>query len=175
MSAQEPAGPEFRLCAIAAVADDGSIGDGKRMPWHLPDDFKWFKARTLGHAVISGRKNFEAMGRPLPGRLNIVLTRDPAWSAEGATVARSLDEAVGIARASGDLSPFVIGGGEIYRQALPLVSVLFLTEVHKNFGSPVRFPDFDRSRWRETRREEHPADERHEAAMSFVVLERISR
>ena len=174
MSAPESAGSEFRLCAIAAVADDGSIGDGKRMPWHLPDDFKWFKAKTLGHAVISGRKNFEAMGRPLPGRLNIVLTRDPAWSAEGAMVARSLDEAVELARKSGDLSPFVIGGGEIYRQALPLISALYLTEVHKSYGSPVRFPDFDRAQWRETFREEHPADERHEAAMSFVVLERIS-
>ena len=163
----------LRIQAIAAVADDGSIGDGKKMPWRLPDDFRWFKAKTLGHAVISGRKNFEAMGRPLPGRLNVVLTRDPNWSAEGVSVARSLDEAFEIAEKSGDLSPFVIGGGEIYRQALPHCSTLVLTEVHKSYGSPVKFPEFDRSEWKEVYREEHPADERHEAAMSFVVLERI--
>lgn len=143
------------LTVIAAVARNGVIGIDNALPWRLPEDLQHFKALTLGHAVIMGRKTWESLPpkfRPLPGRHNIVVTRDAHYRADGASVAHSLDEAVMVA-ASGDVTPFVIGGAELYRQALPLAGRLELTEIAADFAGDARFPEFDRAAWREVARE----------------------
>jgi len=140
---------------IAAVADNGVIGhrDG-RLPWSLPADLARFKRLTLGHTLIMGRRTFEAIGRPLPGRRTIVVTRDPGWSAAGVETAHGLDAAVAAAGAG---EVFIAGGGEIYALALADAGALRLTHVHMAADGEVRFPAIDWSAWRETWREAHPA------------------
>ncbi len=156
--------PQAGLVLVVAVADSGVIGAGGALPWHLPEDLKHFKAKTLGHAVIMGRKTWESIGRPLPRRRNIVVTRQAGYVAEGAEVAHSLDEALALAR-QGDPEPRVIGGADLFRLALPAASRIYWTEVHRDVAGDVSFPPFDRAQWREVER-----DERGELA--FVTLER---
>jgi dihydrofolate reductase len=142
------------LTVIAAVAKNGVIGLANALPWRLPEDLQHFKALTTGHAVIMGRKTWESLPpkfRPLPGRHNIVVTRDRNYRADGASVAHSLGEAVAVA-AAGDVTPFVIGGAELYRQALPLAGRLELTEIDADFAGDAHFPEFDRAAWREVAR-----------------------
>lgn len=143
------------LSLIAAVASNGIIGNQGALPWHLPEDLRFFKAQTLGHTVIMGRRTWEAIGRPLPGRRNIVVTRSPGFAAEGAVVAGSLDAA--LALCEGEAAVFIIGGAQVYRDALPRADRIVLTEIHRDYAGDARFPDFDRSRWREARREPHVA------------------
>ncbi|MDP2170328.1 MAG: dihydrofolate reductase [Rhodocyclaceae bacterium] len=146
-----------RLTLIAAVAKNGVIGDGNALPWHLPEDLRHFKALTTGHAVIMGRKTWESLPvrfRPLPDRLNIVMTRDPSYVAEGATVVHSMADA--LAAATGH-SAFVIGGAELYAHALPLADRLELTELSREFPGDAFFPEIDPTAWRETARAEQPA------------------
>ncbi len=152
------------LVLIAAVARDGVIGDGGRMPWHLPADVRHFKAATLGCPVIMGRKTWDSLPerfRPLPGRRNLVLTRQPGWAAAGAETCADLDDALARARqaaaASGAPRIFVIGGAELYRQALPVADELLLTEIDADAAGDTRFPPWDRGRFTETRRDSHPA------------------
>jgi dihydrofolate reductase len=143
------------LTLIAAVARNGVIGLDNRLPWHLPADLKHFKALTLGHAVIMGRKTWESLPasfRPLPGRRNIVVTRDGSYQAAGATVATSLPAA--IAAAEGE-EAFVIGGAELYAAAMPLAGRLQLTEIDASFEGDTHFPAVDPQQWRETSREAH--------------------
>ncbi len=144
-----------RVTIIAAVSRNRVIGRDTRMPWHIPADLKRFKALTLGHPVVMGRKTFEslraAVGGPLPGRDNIVVTRAKDYSAPGCRVVHSLDEALAAASAAQEV--FVIGGGEIYALALPLADRLELTEVDAEFPGDAYFPDFDRGAWREVNRE----------------------
>lgn len=143
------------LAIVVAYAVPGRvIGDGRRMPWHHPEDLRRFRAITLGHAVLMGRRTWESIGRPLPGRRNLVLTRDPAWRADGAEACASLDAAIALARAGGDACPMVIGGGEVYAAALPLATQLHLTEVREPHHGTVTFPAIDASAWRETARDE---------------------
>jgi dihydrofolate reductase len=144
-----------RPTIIAAVASNGTVGRGNRLPWRLPEDLRRFKQLTLGHAVIMGRKTFEsilaATGKPLPGRENIVITRSHDWSGPGCRSVHSLEAAL---RAVPDgQDAFVIGGGEIYALALPLARRLYLTEIEQAFEGDAFFPEFDRSRWREVARE----------------------
>lgn len=167
--------PLLPLSAIVAVAEDGSIGDGEKMPWHLPDDFKWFKEKTMGHTLIMGRKTFESMGRPLPGRKNLVLSRNPQWSAEGVTTLSSLEEALEIARSCGDPEPFIIGGAEIFALAHSLLTRIYWTEIHHPFHSKVKYPPFDLSEWKEIFRKEHSCDEKHAYPFSFTILEKIAK
>ena len=143
-----------RVVLVAAVADNGVIGVDGGLPWHLPEDFAHFKRTTLGHVVVMGRKTFESMGRPLPRRTNVVVTRQAEWSAEGAVTAPSFEAALELAGAhAGDV--MVIGGGEIYAQALPVADEQVITEVHLSPEGDAHYPDFDRAQWRETRREPH--------------------
>jgi dihydrofolate reductase len=158
-----------QLVLIAAVADNGVIGVDNALPWRIAEDLRRFKALTLGHPIIMGRKTWESLGRPLPGRHNIVITRQPAYAAPGATVVGSLAEALA-ACAESPLA-FVIGGGEIYAQALPLAQRLELTEVHLTVAGDTRFPPFERADWRETRRE-HYADDAAGPSCDFVSYER---
>jgi dihydrofolate reductase len=145
------------LALIVAYAVPGRvIGDGERMPWHHPADLKHFRAVTTGHAVIMGRKTWASIGRPLPKRRNLVLSRDPAFRANGAEVFADLSAAIAAARAGGDPCPMVIGGGTVYAQALPLATVLHLTEVHEAHAGSVCFPDINEARWTELSRRSEP-------------------
>ncbi len=146
------------------------IGRDGQIPWRLPDDLKRFRRLTSGHAVVMGRKTYESIGCPLRDRRNIVITRQRSYAAPGCEVVESL--AAGLDLAGPDA--FVIGGGEIYAEALPRASRLELTYVDTIVGEgTARFPDFDLSEWREVAREEHVADERHALPFTFVTLERI--
>ena len=151
----------MKIAIIAAIADDGTIGDAGKIPWHIRDDLKRFKRLTLGHPVIMGRKTFVAIGKPLPGRRNIVLTRQPTgpdqFSELNAALESCRDDAV-----------FIIGGAEIYRLALPVADALYLTHVHQRPAGDTKFPDYDRTQWREVAREDRDG-------FSFVDYERVFR
>ena len=156
-----------RTYIVAAVAANGVIGTKGKLPWRLPEDLQHFKMVTLGHPVIMGRRTWESLGKALPGRENIVVTRSRGYEAPGAAVASSLDAA--LALCAGEPVVFVIGGGEIYAAALPLAAGLVLTEIHKDYEGDARFPDYDRSKWREKQRESHTA--RDGMRFDFVLYE----
>jgi dihydrofolate reductase len=161
------------LTLIAAIAENGVIGKDGALPWRLPADLKRFKALTMGRPVIMGRRTFASIGKPLPGRTNIVLTRDKGFRAAGAWVANSVAEALAMARrqARGEMGEaFVIGGAEIYADMLPYAERLDLTRIHRDFAGDTFFPDFDPAAWDETWREEHLESD---PPYSFVVLDRI--
>jgi dihydrofolate reductase len=148
------------IALVAAVARGGVIGRDGGVPWHLAEDLARFKSLTTGHAVVMGRKTWDSLPerfRPLPGRRNIVVTRDPEWQADGAERAGSLDEA--LASAAEDARVFVIGGAQIYRQALPLADELLLTEIDLEVEGDAFFPEFDRADFDETSREPHIAED----------------
>jgi dihydrofolate reductase len=153
-----------QVVLVAAVADNGVIGADGQLPWHLPDDLAHFKRVTTGNIVVMGRRTFESIGRPLPRRTNVVVTRQPGWHADGVLVAHSLTEALAVAdQHAGDV--MVIGGGQIYELAMPRADRQVLTEVHSAPDGDAFYPSFDRSEWVETRRE--PA-----GSHDFVWLER---
>jgi len=164
-----PAAGEKLVYLVAAVAANGIIGRHGRLPWHLPEDLKHFKRLTVGHPVIMGRKTWESIGRALPQRDNIVVTRQPGFHAPGARVAASFGEA--LALSCGDQAAFVIGGGELYRAALPHAAGLVLTEIHRNYEGDASFPEFDRRMWKETQRESRTADDG--TRFDFVLYERV--
>lgn len=139
-----------RVVLVAAVARNGVIGAGGKLPWRLPEDLRHFKALTLGHPVIMGRKTWDSLGAPLPDRENIVVTRARGYDAPGAHVAASLEAA--LALCAGEPIAFVIGGGELYAAALPLADTLVLTEIGRDYAGDARFPAFDRAAWREAQR-----------------------
>lgn len=150
------------LTLIAAVADNRVIGHGERgLPWSLPADLAHFKRRTWGHSMIMGRRTWDAIGRPLPGRRSLVVTRDTGWSAHGAERAPCLDAALIACRQETEV--FVIGGAEIFALALPKADRMALTFVHMQAEGEVLFPDIDWSAWREIWREEHPSEAGHPA------------
>jgi dihydrofolate reductase len=156
------------LSLIAAVARNGAIGKDNALLWRLPEDLKFFKRTTLGCPVIMGRKTWESIGRPLPGRRNIVVTRNRDWRSEGAEVFHDLADA--LAATVGEPKVFVIGGGELYAQALPLADELVLTEIDADFEGDTFFPQWDQQAFEETSREEHVSDAGW--AYHFVVRRR---
>ena len=162
------AGP--RLCMIAAVASNGVIGAAGDLPWRLPEDLKRFKALTMGHPIIMGRRTWTSIGRALPGRRNIVVTRQSGFVAPGAEVAASLDAA--IALCGNAALAYVIGGAELYAAALPLADALELTEIDAPFQGDTLFPRFERSAWREIRRE--PQRRTDGLRFDFVRYERAA-
>jgi len=157
-----------RVYLVAAVAANGVIGAGGKLPWRLPEDLRHFKALTLGHPVIMGRRTWESLGRPLPGRENIVVTRTAGYEAPGAHLAASLEAA--LALCAGESLAFVIGGSELYAAALPLADGLVLTEIRRDYDGDVRFPEFDRAAWRETQRK--PQTSADGLRFDFVLYER---
>jgi dihydrofolate reductase len=163
--------PEITL--VVAVADNGVIGAEGGMPWHLPADLKHFKQLTLGKPVLMGRLTWEAIGKPLPGRLNLVLTRDTSWAAEGAVRVRSLDEALKLSHEAGATELMVIGGAVVYREALPLATRIHLTRIHAEPWGDTLFPDLEPGDWREVARSERLADERNSSDLTFITLERV--
>ena len=144
-----------RVILVAAIAANRVIGVQGRMPWHLPEDLKHFKSLTFGHPVIMGRRTWESIGQPLPGRENIVVTRRRDYAAPGASIASSLEAA--LALCAGAPLAFVIGGSELYAAALHCADGLVLTEIQREFQGDTCFPEYDRRAWRETQRERHTA------------------
>lgn len=160
-----------RVYLVAAVAANGIIGSKGQLPWRLPEDLQHFKKLTLGHPIVMGRRTWESLGgKALPGRENIVVTRTPGYAAPGAAVARSLDAA--LALCAGEAVVFVIGGEQLFAEALPLAAGLVLTEIHKDYAGDARFPSYERTRWRESQREAHTA--RDGVRFDFVLYEPAS-
>lgn len=157
---------------IAAIAENNALGKNNQLIWHLPADLKRFKKTTLNHAVIMGRKTYESLGKPLPNRTNILITRDKNYKAEGCLVVNSVKEALKAA-AEVDENPFILGGAEIYKQAMPFTDKLDITFVHHQFEADVFFPEIDKTIWKETSRENFKADENNKYDYSFVTFERI--
>jgi len=158
------------ISLIVAMAQNGVIGRDNALPWRLPEDLKRFRAFTLGKPILMGRKTFESIGRPLPGRVNLVLTRDRGWCAAGVIVVHSVEQALAQAGASAEL--VAIGGAEIYRQVLPLARRMYLTHVHADVPGDRYFPDFDPTQWADVECSVHPADDEHAYRVTFVTLER---
>ena len=163
----------MRVSLIWAMTRNRVIGRDNALPWRLPDEMRHFMHTTLGHTVIMGRKQFDAMGKPLAKRTNVVVSRNPAYVANGAVVVRTIDEAIEYARAAGDDEAMVIGGGEIYALALPRADRLYFTLIDTEMEGDTFFPAFDETQWKEVEREDHAADERHPFAYSIRVLDRI--
>ena len=160
-----------RISLIAAMADDRAIGIDNRLPWKLPADMRWFRRHTLGKPVLMGRKTFESFGgKPLPERLNIVLSHDPHYRAEGALVVPDIEAALAAAGAVDEV--MIIGGESFYRQLLPRAERFYLTLVHGQFAADAWFPEFDMAQWREVAREEHGSDDNNSHACTFLILER---
>ena len=159
------------LALVAAVAENRVIGRGGALPWRLPDELAHFKRTTLGKPVLMGRHTFVSLGRPLPGRRNVVLSRRPGFGAAGAEVAPDLDAA--LALVAGAPEVMVIGGAALYREALPRAARIYLTRVHASPPGDVCFPELDPSQWRETLLAEHATDARHAHAFSIWLLERV--
>jgi dihydrofolate reductase len=164
----EPRQPLISL--IVAMAQNGVIGRDNALPWRLPEDLKRFKEFTLGKPILMGRKTFEAIGRPLPGRANLVLTRDRDWHAPGVIPVHSVEEALRQTRTCDEL--VAIGGAEIYRLLLPLARRIYLTHVHADIPGDTYFPAFDPAQWDDVEFRSLPADERHAYPLTFVTLER---
>ncbi len=167
---------EIKVSLVVAVAENGVIGKENGLPWRLPEDLKYFKRITMGHPIVMGRLTYESIGRPLPGRQNIVVTRQKDWSAEGVEVVHSLPEALSAgkdaAKDAGLEQVMLIGGAELYRQAIDQAHRLYLTEVHSPVEGDAYFPEFDREKWREMSRERYSADASNPYSYSFVLLER---
>lgn len=158
------------IVIVAAVAKNGVIGNNNALPWHLPEDMAHFKALTTGHAVIMGRKTWESLPerfRPLPGRLNIVVTRNPGYRAEGATVVHALEDAIKLGAGG---TAYIIGGAELYAHALPRADRLELTEIDLEVAGDAHFPAWDRAQWRKTKRESGKSESG--LAYAFVTYER---
>ena len=165
------------LSLIVAMADNRTIGRNNELPWHLPDDLKYFKSVTMGKPIVMGRKTFDSIGRPLPGRLNIVITRNPEWQHSGVKTAASLQEAVAIAAEENPqdqealiLEVMVIGGEEIYRTAIELADRLYITQVQAEIEGDAFFPQYNESEWQEVSRQQ--PESQGDIPYFFQVLER---
>ncbi|MDD5388448.1 MAG: dihydrofolate reductase [Gallionellaceae bacterium] len=157
------------VSVIAAMARNRVIGIDNALPWRLSEDLKHFKALTMGHHIIMGRKTYESIGKPLPGRTTVIVTRDPAYRVEGCLTAHSLDAA--IAACAGDGEVFFVGGAELYAQVLPRADRLYLTEIQADYVGDAWFPEFDRALWREAERRENVNPEG--LAYHFVTYRRV--
>lgn len=166
----------MKISLVWAMAQNRVIGRNNQLPWYLPEDLKYFKRITLGKPVIMGRKTFDSIGKPLPGRTNIVVTRNRDWSFEGVRIVDSLEAARELcenqAIVDGTEEAMIIGGAEIYRQAMPLADRLYLTEVHADVEGDATFPEFDRSQWQEIAREDFEASGPNPCNYSFIILEK---
>jgi len=163
----------MRVSLVVAMDRQRVIGVAGGLPWHLPADLRHFRAITMGKPIVMGRRTYESINRALPGRRNIVVSRNRQWRAPpGCEVAHSLEHALDLAGSADEV--MIIGGAALYRAALERAQRIYLTEVHAEVGGDVHFPPIPAGQWRETERVEHPADNRNAYPCSFVVLERIS-
>jgi dihydrofolate reductase len=157
------------VSAVVAIAENNAIGKDNKLLWSLPKDMKHFKEITYGHTVIMGRKTFDSMGKPLPNRRNIVITRRKDLQIAGAEVTNSLADA--LSACTNEDEVFIIGGAEIYKEALKETDRIYLTRVHERFDADTFFPELDMDRWMETAREDHQPDEKNKIPFSFLTLE----
>ncbi len=155
------------ITIIAAIGKNRELGKDNDLIWHLPNDLKRFKKVTSGHDVIMGRKTFESLGKPLPNRTNIIITRNGNFKAEGCVIVNSLNEAIEASKT--DPNPFILGGAEIYKQSIKIADVLDLTLVNAELDADVFFPEIDLTIWKETSRQDFKADEKHQYRYSFVT------
>lgn len=163
----------MQIILVAAHAQNRVIGKDNELVWRLPKDFKHFKELTLGHPIIMGRKTFESLGKPLPGRTSIIVTRDIQYQQEGCIVVYSLGEGIEEARKL-DNEIYIIGGAQIYKQALPIANRMYLTEVKASPEGDTYFPEFSTKDWKETARTSFPKDEKHDYAFDFVTWEKVN-
>jgi len=161
-----------RLSLIVAMAKNRVIGADGKIPWHLPDELKLFKSLTMGHHILMGRKTWDSIGRLLPGRTTVIVTRQAGYQVPGAVIAHSLEDA--IAACGADEEIFVIGGAELFRSALPLADRIYLTTVDADIPGDVRMPEFPLEEWRDTSSQQHAADQRHPYSYRHVVYERAA-
>jgi len=159
------------ISLIAAMDEQGVIGAGGHLPWHLPADLRWFRAHTLGKPVIMGRVTHESIGRPLPRRENIVVTRRADYTAQGCRVVHTVEQAL----AAGAPEVMIIGGASLYAALLPRAGRMYLTRLHHRFEGDARFPEYERRAWRVSERHDHEPDHANPFRYSFLVLERVSR
>ena len=163
----------MKLALIAAVADNNAIGIDNKMPWHLPDDLRYFKAVTMGKAIIMGRKTFDSLGKALPGRINIVITRNQSWHHDGVRVVHTLDAALQLAETLSTADEImVIGGEQIYRQAIDRADRLYLTRVYQSFDGDAFFPSIIAQQWQETSCQKVEPGDQQPLGYSFLVLDR---
>lgn len=155
---------------VVAISENNAIGKDNQLLWHLPADLKHFKNITSGHTIIMGRKTYDSIGKPLPNRRNIMITRQTGLQLDGIEVVNSLDEALALCKDENKV--FVIGGAEIYKQALPLAHKVELTRVHQEFDADAFFPELDNETWKEVWKEDHLPDEKNKFAYTFSTLER---
>jgi len=158
------------VSAIVAAAENNAIGKDNHLLWHLPNDLRFFKRTTTGHPVIMGRKTYESVGKPLPNRRNIIVTRQAAYAAAGTEVVHSL--AAALEACTGVQEVFVVGGAEIYQQALPFIDRIYLTRVHVVLPGDSFFPQLDEGVWRLVSEDHHPADDRHDYSYTFEIYDR---
>ena len=163
----------MKVSLIVAAAENGVIGRRNELPWRLSADLRRFKELTMGHAIIMGRKTYESIGRPLPGRRMIVITRQPNYKAPGSEAVGSLDDALTAAAKQGESEAFIIGGADIFAQAIPMAERLYLTRVHADVDGDVYFPPLNLKSWRQTAAQRHDADAKNEYPYSFEVYERV--
>lgn len=167
----------MKISIIAALSNNRVIGINNDLPWHLPDDMKFFKQKTEGHMVVMGRKNYESIPtkfRPLPNRVNVILTRNSAYQAEGCQVFSSLHESIEFARNNNETELFIIGGGQVYQDAIDKADILYLTQIDATIeGGQVFFPNLG-AEWEETERNHHAADDRHKYAFDFVTYQKTN-
>ncbi|SEF75586.1 dihydrofolate reductase [Nitrosomonas ureae] len=162
------------LSILVAMAKNRVIGRNNQLPWHLPADLKHFKLLTMGQTIVMGRKTYESIGRPLPGRANIIITRQSGYEVPGATVVNSLQDALLICEESSAINneSFIIGGEKLYRQTLDICQRMYITEIQSDFEGDVVFPEFDRSNWEEIQRDKHISVNDAQIEYHFVILER---
>ena len=158
------------ITMIAAAAENNALGKDNDLVWHLPDDFKRFKALTTGHHIIMGRKTFESFPNPLPNRTHVIVTRQKDYAPAGAVVTNSLNEALAVAQ--GDDQPFIIGGGEIYHLGMEKADLIELTRVHGSFEADTFFPEIPEEDWTLIAEEFHPADDKHNYAFTYLTYKR---
>lgn len=162
----------MRINIVVAMDENQGIGFEGQMPWRLPADLARVKKLTMGHTLIMGRKTFESIGKPLPGRKIIILTQNPKYTVEGCQIAHSLSDALNLALANGAEQIFIFGGASVYREGLAVADRLYITRVHGEFQVDTSFPEWDSSKWIEITNEYHPADPRHKYPLSFKIFKR---
>lgn len=160
----------MRISIIAAMAANRTIGLENRLPWHLPDDLKRFKTLTMNHHIVMGRKTYDSIGKPLPGRSTIIVTRNMDYAVPGCVAVNSLDAALTVSFS--DEEVFFVGGADLYRQALPIANRIYLTEIHRVYDGDAFFPEFDMSQWRETSREQHRTEGDNGFEYHYVIYDR---
>jgi dihydrofolate reductase len=163
------------ISAIVAVSENNAIGKDNQLPWHLPEDLKFFKRTTMGKPILMGRKTYESLGKPLPGRLNIVLSRKEVELPEGVLLYHSLEEGINKLKETGSEEVFIIGGGQIFEESMELIDRLYITKVHTHVDDATAFfPEVDHSHWKMVWEEQHEADEKHQYAYTFRQYERVN-